>query len=86
MLCRKNENILQLNNVLSNLFLVTVVTQFTAKTANSERAKYFLCFPILRGKIIFASGKVGLGGGGLPPLSLRPSINMVVILVGEMLT
>ena len=41
-LCGKNENILPFNTVLTNLFLVTLVTQFTAKATNSERAKYFL--------------------------------------------
>ena len=40
--CRKYENILQFNTILTNLFLVTAVAQFTAKMSNSERAIYFL--------------------------------------------
>ena len=42
--CRKYENILQFNTVLTNLFLVTTVAQFTTKSTNSERAIYFLSF------------------------------------------
>ena len=33
--CQKYENILQFNTILTNLFLVTAVAQFTAKTTNS---------------------------------------------------
>ena len=40
--CRKYKNILQFNTILTNLFLVTAVAQFTAKMSNSERAIYFL--------------------------------------------
>ena len=38
----KTWNILQFNTILTNLFLVTAVAQFTAKMTNSERAIYFL--------------------------------------------
>ena len=39
--CRKYENILQFNTILTNLVLVTAVAQFTAKMKNSEKAIYF---------------------------------------------
>ena len=42
MLCRKYENILQLNTTLTNLFFLILAAQFTAKTTNSERTNYFL--------------------------------------------
>ena len=42
MLCRKYENILQFNTILTNLFLLTVVAQVTATMTNSERANYFV--------------------------------------------
>ena len=42
MLCRKNENILQFNTILTNLFLVTMVAPFSAKTTNSQKTNCFL--------------------------------------------
>ena len=42
MLCRKYENILQFNTILTNLFLLTVVAQVTATMTNSEIANYFV--------------------------------------------
>ena len=46
--CRKYENILQFNTILTNLFSITAVAQFTPKTTNSERAIYFLSLSLVQ--------------------------------------